>query len=110
MFNAHLSITLYQKHFQCSLINNVTTVNGCLRLALLKFPQAHRPSMLLHAEKCIRLVRIVNFVASVCAPMFFGLHLKRRASDSSENAIFLRDLLLFFNQQDRTLVCEAIEK
>ena len=42
--------------------------------------------------------------------MFLRVHLKPRASNGSENATFLRDLLLFFNQQDQTLVCGAIKK
>ena len=76
-------------------------MNSCLRLALCKFPQTHRPSILVDAEKRNRLKRIVNFVASVCATMFLRVHLKPRASDGSENAIFSRDLLLFINQQDQ---------
>ena len=66
--------------------------------------------MLFDAEKLNCLERIKNFVASVCAPMFLRVHLKPSASDGPENAIFLRDLLLFFNQQDQTLVCKAIKK
>ena len=66
--------------------------------------------MLFDVEKRNHLERIVNFVASVYAPMFLRVHLKPRASDGPENAIFSRHLLLFFNQQDQTLVCEAIKK
>ena len=66
--------------------------------------------MLFDAKKRNCLERIVSFVASVCAPMFLRVHLKPRASDGSENAIFSRDLLLFINQQDQTLVCKAIKK
>ena len=88
----------------------MTTANGYLRLALFKFSQTHRPSMLFHAENRNRLERIVNFVASVYAPMFLRVDLKPRVPDGSENAIFLRDFLLFFNQQDQTLVCKAIKQ
>ena len=42
--------------------------------------------------------------------MFLRVHLKPRVSDGPESAIPLRDLLLFFNQQDQTLVCEVIKK
>ena len=67
--------------------------------------------MLFDAEKRNHLEGIVNFVASVYAPMFLRVHLKLRASDGPpENAIFSRHLLLFFNQQDQTLVCQAIKK
>ena len=66
--------------------------------------------MLVDTEKRNRLEKIVNFVASVYAPMFLRVHLKPRVSDSSENVIFLRDFLLSFQQQDQTLVCEAIKK
>ena len=92
------------------LYNWMTTANGYLRLAILKFPQAHRPSTLFDAKKRNRLERIVDFVASVNAPMFLRIHLKARASDDPENVKFLRDLLSSFNQQDQTLVCEAIKK
>ena len=88
----------------------MTRANGYLRLALFKFPQSHRPSMLFDAEKRNRLERIVNFVASVYAPMFLRVHSKPRASDGPGNVIFLRDLLLSFKQQDQTLVCKAIKK
>ena len=53
----------------------MTTANGYLRLALFKFPQSHRPSMLFDAETRNRLERIVNFVASVHDPMFLSVHL-----------------------------------
>ena len=76
-------------------------MNGYFRLALFKFLQTHQPSMLFDAEKRNCLERIINFVASVCSPMFLRVHLKPRASDGSENAIFSRDFLLFFNQQDQ---------
>ena len=66
--------------------------------------------MLFDAEKRNHFERIVNFVASVYAPMFLRVHLKPRVPDGSENAIFSRHLLLFFNQQDQTLVCQAIKK
>ena len=88
----------------------MTTANGYLRLALFKFPQSHRSSMLFDAEKRNRHEKIVNFVARVYAPMFLRVHLKPRASDGPGNVIFLRDLLLSFKQQDQTLVCEAIKK
>ena len=88
----------------------ITTANGYLRLATFKFPQAHRTSMPFDAEKINRLERIVNFVANVYVPMFLKVHLKPRASEGPENALLLRDLLLFFNQQDQTLVCKAIKK
>ena len=87
----------------------MTTTNGYLNLALFKFPQTHRPSMLFDAEKRNRLERIVNFVASVYAPIFLRVHLKPRASDGPENALFSWNLQLFFDQQDQTLVCEAIK-
>ena len=75
------------------------------------FPQAHRPSMLLMLKKeNNRLERNADFVASAYAPMFLRVHLKPRASDGLENARFLRDLPLFFNQQDQTVVCEAIKR
>ena len=66
----------------------MTTANGYLRLALFKFPQWHRPSMLFDAEKRNRLERIVNFVASVYAPMFLRVHLKPRTSDGPGNKIY----------------------
>ena len=77
---------------------------------LVQVSQAHRPSLLFDAEKRNRLKRIVIFIASVYAPKFLSVHLKPRAFDGPENAIFLRDLLLFFNQQDQTLGCEAIKR
>ena len=93
------------------LYNWMTTANGYLGLARFKFLQALRPSMLFDAEKRNRFERIVNFVASVYhIPMFLKVHLKPLASDGPENALFLRDFPLFFNQQDQTLVCEAIKK
>ena len=57
--------------------------------------------MLFDAEKIYCLERIENFVENVCALMFLRVHLKPCASDGPENAIFLRDLLLFFNQSTR---------
>ena len=60
---------------------------------MFKFPQTHWPSMLFDAEKRNRLERMVNFVVSVCAPMFQSFHVKPRVSD--KNAIFSRDLLFF---------------
>ena len=69
----------------------------------------HRSFVLFDVKKRNRLERVVNFVASVYASMFLRVHLKPRPSDAPENAIFSRDLPLFFNQQDQTLVCEAIK-
>ena len=43
--------------------------------------------MLFDAEKRNRLERIVNFVASVYAPMFLRVHVKPRASDGPGNKI-----------------------
>ena len=57
-----------------------------------------------------RLERNADFVAIAYAPMFLRVHSKPRASDGPENAIFFRDLPLFFNQQDQTVVCEAIKR
>ena len=88
----------------------VTTATGYLRLAKFEFPQTHRPSMMFDAVKRNRLERIVNFVSSVYAPMFLRVHLKPRVPEGLENAIFSWDLLLFFNQQNQTLECEAIKK
>ena len=92
------------------LCSRVTTATSYSKLALFKFPQTHQPSMLFDAEKRNRLNRIVNFVASVYAPMFLKVHSKPRASDGLENAIFSSDHLLFFSQQDQTLMCGAIKK
>ena len=36
--------------------------------------------------------------------------MKPCASDCPKNAIFSRDFMLFFNQQNQTLVCKAIKK
>ena len=66
--------------------------------------------MLFDAEKENGLNRIVNFVASVYAPMFLKVCLKPRVPEGSETAIVSRDCLLFFNQQDQTLMCGAIKK
>ena len=88
----------------------MTTADGYLRLALFKFPQAYRTPKLFDAEKRNHLKRIVNFVVSVYAPMFLKVYIKQRVSDGPENAMFLGDLPLFFNEQDQTLVCEAIKE
>ena len=66
--------------------------------------------MLFDAEKRNRFERIVKFIACVYAPMFLRVYLKPRAFKRPENAIFLRDLLIFYNQQNQTLVCKAIKK
>ena len=63
------------------LYNWMTTANGYLGLARFKFPQSLQTSMVFDAEKRNRLERIINFVASVYAPMFLRIHLNPRASD-----------------------------
>ena len=57
--------------------------------------------MLFDAVKRNRLEGIVNFVASVYAPMFLRVHLKPRVPEGSENAILSKDLLSFFKQKTK---------
>ena len=81
--------------------------NGYLRLALFVFGS---PSLLLNVDKIIRLRRIVSFVASVYAPMFMRVHLKPRAVIGSGNMIYLRELLLCYQQCDEELFSAAVKK
>jgi len=65
----------------------MTTTNGYLRLALLKFSPETRPIMILDDKIC-RLENIVNFIASVYVLMFLRIHMKPRAPDGPGNMIF----------------------
>ena len=71
----------------------ITTANGYLGLAMFKFPQALRPSMLFHAKKINRFERIVNFVASVYVPMFLRVHLKPLAKTVNQRSFVNLELL-----------------
>jgi len=88
----------------------MTTANGYLRLALFELLQPTGSATKFDDEKKHSLERITSFIASVYAPMFLRVHVKPRAPDGPENAIFLRDLLISYEQHDQNLVNEAIKR
>ena len=57
----------------------------------------------LPSEQQAKLLKIVSFIVSVNAPMFFRIHSNPRAPDGPGNRIFLRNLLLDFRSQDLDL-------
>ena len=57
-----------------------------------------------------KLLRIVSHIVSVYVPMLLHIHLNPRAPEGPTNMLFLRDLLLDFQQKDEILVDQILKK
>ena len=87
--------TTYHSHW-------ITTASGYIRLFLF---QGHD----LSAGDMDNLKRILSYIASVYVPPFMMIHVRRAICDGPFITLFQRDLLLSFEELDKT-VCQIVMK